>query len=61
MAKQDFFSRQQNKGTFSWGTIRQQPQKSKSSHTGLWLTIFLLIILVILAVVYKNDIFNQPI
>ncbi len=61
MTKQDFFSRQQNKGTFSWGTIRQQPQKNKNSHTGTRLTVILLIILIIAWILYKNNIFDQKI
>jgi len=61
MTKQDFFSRQQSKGTFSWGTIRQQPQKSKNSHTGTWLTIIIIIVLIAVGIVYKNDIFDQKI
>lgn len=59
MAKQDFFSRQQSKGTFSWGTIRQQPQKSKSSNTWLRIVIILLIILIAAGIIYKNKIFDQ--
>lgn len=61
MTKQDFFSRQQSKGTFSWGTIRQQPQKSKNSHTGTRLTIIIIIILIWVGIMYRNDIFDQKI
>lgn len=61
MTKQDFFSRQQSKGTFSWGTIRQQPQKSKSNHTGTWLTIIIIIVLIVVGIMYRNDIFDQKI
>ena len=59
MPKQDFFSKQENKGTFSWGTIRQQPQKQSWWHATLWIVIILIIILWIAAYFYKDKLFNQ--
>ena len=59
MTKQDFFSRQQSNWTFSWGTIRQQPQKNKDSHIGIRVTIILILLLIIGGIIYKNNIFDQ--
>ena len=59
MQKQDFFSKQQNRGTFSWGTIRQQPKQESWWHTTLWVVIILLIILWIGAYFYKDKILTQ--
>ena len=61
MSKQDFFSRQQSNGAFSWGTIRQQPQKNKDSHIGTWIVVILIIILIACGIIYKNNIFDQNI
>ena len=59
MPKQDFFARQENRGTFSWGTIRQQPKKDSWGHITLWIMIIFLIILGIAAYFYKDKLFNQ--
>lgn len=55
--KQDFFSKQQSKSGFSGGVIRH-PQK-KSNTLWVWIVVIAVILLGILWLIYKNQIFNQ--